>query len=242
MSIKRFSSFVLLVFSFFTSNCLFANEPAQHRVLAAKEGTIKKIRSIIPEIKEDKTSQVIYEYKDREHTENENLKHIGIMYAASWIIYPLTQPSTVKNEGSWDKYKDNFGELVFDQDEPFWNWFVHPYSGSQLYLYYRSQGYKRTSSVLMTLASSALFEFTIEIYTEPASIQDLYQTPILGSIIGLTFESLSLMFLNSGNFFLKFVGHVLNPMTVTPWTEGKTIVTPTAFKNGGAGLMLSMEF
>ena len=32
---------------------------------------------------------------------------------------------------------------------------------------------------------STLFEFLIEIYTEPASIQDLIQTPILGSLFTL---------------------------------------------------------
>jgi hypothetical protein len=40
----------------------------------------------------------------------------------------------------------------------------------------------------MAAISSALFEFTVEVYTEPASVQDLYQTPILGSILGLGLE------------------------------------------------------
>ncbi|MFN8370637.1 MAG: DUF3943 domain-containing protein [Bacteriovoracaceae bacterium] len=47
----------------------------------------------------------------------------------------------------------------------------------------------------------------LEVYTEPASIQDLYQTPILGSVVGLFFEVISLDFLNSDSTFLRGVGH-----------------------------------
>ena len=59
----------------------------------------------------------------------------------------------------------------------------------------------------MTFISSTLFEFTVEIYTEPAKVQDLYQTPILGSVLGVGLETLSLYLLNTGNSF----GRILKP-------------------------------
>ena len=167
-----------------------------------------------------------YGYIDREHSLKESAKHVAGVYAVSWGLYPLTQPQVVKDKGSWKNYKNNFGELVFDRDEPFWNWFVHPISGSQLYLYYRANGYKRSDAMGMAFISSALFEFTIEIYTEPASIQDLYQTPVLGSLLGVGLENLSMYLLNTGNFFGRFLGHAINPSTLFWFYEGKVRVIP----------------
>ena len=168
----------------------------------------------------------IYGYKNRSHTMNENLKQIAGIYGVTWLIYPLTQPSVVKENGSFKNYRDNFGKLVFDKDEPFWNWFVHPISGSQLFLYYRANGYSRVDSLATAFISSTLFEFTVEIYTEPASVQDLYQTPILGSILGVGLENLSMYLLNTGNAFGRFFGHVINPATLFWFYEGKVRFIP----------------
>ncbi|WP_164848377.1 DUF3943 domain-containing protein [Halobacteriovorax sp. HLS] len=187
-------------------------------------------------------SKYFYTYVDRDHTTAENFKHIGGIYAASWFVYPLTQIHTFKNEGSFDRYKENFGKIVFDQDEPFWNWIVHPYTGSQLFLYYRANGYSRTHSLAMTMISSTLFEFTVEIYTEPASIQDLYQTPILGSVLGLGIETFSLYLLNTGNMFGRVFGHIINPSTLFWFYEGKMMLTPSYDLKGKVGLNFYMDF
>ena len=56
----------------------------------------------------------------------EHRNHLLGIYAVTWLVYPLTQPDVVRKDGSIKKYKDNFGKLAFDKDEPFWNWFVHP--------------------------------------------------------------------------------------------------------------------
>ena len=170
--------------------------------------------------------QYQYTYIDRDHTSAENWRHIGIIYGVSWILYPATQPSVFFDQGSFRNYRRNFGHLVFDKDEPFWNWLVHPFSGSQLYLYYRANGYRRIDAMAMTFVSSTLFEFTVEIYTEPASIQDTYQTPVLGSILGVAIENLSLFLLNTGNFAGKFFGHLINPSTLFGFYKGKIQVHP----------------
>ncbi len=167
-----------------------------------------------------------YQYQDRSHGSAENLRHLGGIYLLSWAAYPLALPKAFREEGSWKKYRHNFGKIEFDHDGPFWNWAIHPLSGSQLFLYYRANGYSRMSSLGMSFLSSALFELTVEIYTEPASLQDLYQTPVLGACLGLGLENLSLYLLNSGQTWAKVVGHILNPATLFWFYEGKTQVVP----------------
>lgn len=168
-----------------------------------------------------------YGYIERDHTLQEDIKNQALLYGLAWAFYPITQPSILKGNGGFDTYGKNFGKLVFDKDEPFWNWFVHPISGSQLYLYYRADGYSRIDSFKMALITSALFEFTVEIFTEPASVQDLYQTPVLGSILGLGIENFSMYLLNTGHPVSIFFGHLINPATLLPIYQGKTLIVPT---------------
>ena len=183
-----------------------------------------------------------YEYIDRKHSKAETWAHLGAIYVVTWGLYPLTQPSVFREKGSFKNYGDNFGKVVFDRDTPFWNWVVHPISGSQLYLYYRANGYNRVDSMGMAFISSTLFEFTVEIYTEPASVQDLYQTPVLGSILGLGIENLSLWLLNSGHPIAKYIGHAINPMTLFWFFEGKVRAVPHLDGKGGGGVTFLYEF
>lgn len=153
-----------------------------------------------------------FSYQERDHEAHEMATHVGVTYAAAWMVYPVTQPAIYTGEkGSWVQYRKDFGRLVYDQDEPFWNWMVHPLSGSQLYLFYRGMGYDSKSAFGMTTLSSALFEFTVEVYSEPASIQDLYQTPVFGSLLGMGIEEVSVELLNSGSPVGEFFGRVINP-------------------------------
>lgn len=183
-----------------------------------------------------------YEYIDRRHSKAETWSHLGGIYLVSWALYPLSQPSVFRDKGSFKRYGDNFGKVVFDRDTPFWNWLVHPISGSQLFLYYRANGYNRVDSMALAFISSTLFEFTIEIYTEPASVQDIYQTPVLGSILGLGIENLSLWLLNTGHPIAKFIGHTINPSTLFWFFEGKVRMVPQIDGKGGGGVTFLYEF
>lgn len=183
-----------------------------------------------------------YAYYDRDHSFKESAGHIAAIYGITWLVYPLSQWEVFKEEGSFKKFERNFGELVFDKDEPFWNQLIHPISGSQLFLYYRANGYSRMDSFLMSTISSTLFELTVEVYTEPASVQDLYITPVFGSILGLGLEKASLYLLNTGNTFGRFWGHVINPATLFWFYEGRVRLTPTTDFQDSGSLTLSMEF
>lgn len=173
-----------------------------------------------------RTSNVIYSYVDRDHSMQENLSHLAGIYVVSWGLYYATQPSTFRDNGSWSNFRRNFGKVVFDKDEPYWNWYMHSLSGSQLYLYYRANGYNTTSAIQMSLTSSLLFEFFIEAYTEPASIQDLVQTPVIGGILGYGIEHLSLALLNLNHPLARFAGHLLNPATLFWFYEGEVQIIP----------------
>lgn len=236
-------SFIFINFLSYSHN-VNANPIKDLKSKPSREMSLKEIKELEQEqrgIKKPKKSKYYYTYIDRDHTLEEDINNLVAIYGVTWAVYPLTQPGTFLEKGSFKNYKKNFGRLVFDKDEPFWNWFVHPISGSQLYLFYRARGYTKSNAMFMSFISSSLFEFTVEIYTEPASIQDLYQTPILGSALGLGLEKLSLYLLNSGNLIGKTIGHIINPSSLFLFYEGKIRVIPEISYNR-AGLRLFYEF
>lgn len=184
-----------------------------------------------------------YTYSEREHTWDEDLRHLSLLYAISWPVYYLTQTRVFEQHGSWKRYRDHFAELTFDRDRPFWNWGVHPYLGSQLYLYYRANSYSPWDGLKMTFLSSVLVEFLVEIYTEPASIQDLYQTPVLGLLLGMALEHSSLPLLNSPYWTLRLLGYILNPFSLLGFYEGNMRLHPQFdVQNKRTTLMFTMDF
>ncbi|MDD0852265.1 DUF3943 domain-containing protein [Halobacteriovorax sp. GB3] len=207
----------------------------------AQEAEFNKKNSNINFNKSLREKKYYYDYRDRDHSFKESLRHIGGVYLASWAVYPITQPDVFREKGSIKKYGRNFGKLVFDKDEPFWNWVVHPISGSQLFLYYRANGYDRIRALSMAFISSTLFEFTVEVYTEPASVQDLYQTPVLGAVLGIGIEQLSLYLLNTGNAVGRFFGHLMNPSTLFWFYEGRIRMVPYV-DNKKAAMNVSISF
>ena len=186
--------------------------------------------------------KLFYRYQDREHTATEHATYLGAMFGVSIGAYYVSQSETISNNGSFKNWRSHFGHFVLDKDEPVWNWVVHPYSGSQLFLFYRANGYSRIDSFFMTFIQSAFFEIFIEIYTEPASIQDLYQTPVWGSILGIFLEKSSLYLLNSDFIIGKVFGHLLNPATLFWFYEGKIEIIPTIKNRDEAKLTFIINY
>lgn len=184
-----------------------------------------------------------YQYIEKDHSTSDVFYDLAFCYGVTWLIYPIGQPNVLSDgDGSVDRYQKNFGNVVFDQDEPFWNLFVHPIMGSQLFLYYRAHGYSRWEAFKMAGLSSMLFEFTVEIYSEPASLQDLYNTPVFGTVLGIGLERLSLNLLNSDNAVSRFFGHVINPSTLFWFYDGKVELAPLIGSKDLYGLSLNMVF
>lgn len=92
----------------------------------------------------------------------------------------------IKREGLTDKWKENVRiGPVFDQDDFVMNYIIHPWAGGVYYMTARGSGYKRWESFTYSVLMSTLFwEYGVESFAEIPSIQDLFITPIVGSILG----------------------------------------------------------
>jgi hypothetical protein len=137
----------------------------------------------------------------------------AIVFTGHALGYAVTQAETIREEGSFEKYKKHFLSFRFDNDNTTWNFFGHTYTGSQVYLYYRARGYNQNKAFYLSFLSSLWFEVLIENYTENPSFQDTFNTPFFGSILGHYMEKASVSLINSDNGFYKFLGRVINPFS-----------------------------
>lgn len=147
----------------------------------------------------------------REHSLKEEAIDMSIMYAVLWAGYFASQPDIVAKIQGQDFVENVFekGAVLWDGDEWYWNFAGHPYVGSEYYLFFRSRGYSPKWSFVGSLATSTIFEISIETFSEPFSTNDFIITPVVGSIIGYGREKAAMRLLQTDNKFNRFVGHVL---------------------------------
>lgn len=183
---------------------------------------------------------VAAEYREvipRDHEFKETALYVSALYVISAVGFFLINEEKLHLNAS----AQYFGELVvFDNDLPTANWGVHVLTGSQTYLFYRAKSYTKTDAFLLTALQSALFEFTIEFVQEPASIEDLINTPLLGSLLGRGFEVLSLPLLNSDVWILRALGHLINLPTLLGLAENQVEFAPILGRS--TGLILQVRF
>lgn len=118
---------------------------------------------------------------------------IGYQLLGFGILYCM--PESVSNWSTEDKtnydftkYRDNVSNPVFDHDDWYINYVLHPYWGSAYYLDARGRGFGRWGSFFYAFFASSLYEFGTEAFAEPASVQDVFVTPIGGALLGICFE------------------------------------------------------
>lgn len=79
----------------------------------------------------------------------------------------------------------------WDHDKFYFNYILHPYAGAAYFMAARSCGFNFWQSLLYcSLISNVGWEFGIEAFMERPSIQDLFITPLVGSVIGECFYKL----------------------------------------------------
>lgn len=79
----------------------------------------------------------------------------------------------------------------WDHDNPVFNYVLHPYAGAVYFMAARSCGFSYWGSLLYSAAISTVgWEFGIEACMERPSIQDIFVTPVIGSIFGEGFYHL----------------------------------------------------
>ena len=146
----------------------------------------------------------------------EELKNFGGLYAAQWAVYLVTQQQTIKDRGSFDNWLHHPFSPRFDRDSFDYNIFKHTFTGNYYYLFYRSRGYNEKDAFFWTFMSSLALEFTIETVTENPSFQDIYITPVFGTVLGIGFDKTSRYFHSLDNWWGHGLGYLINPMTLIP--------------------------
>lgn len=73
----------------------------------------------------------------------------------------------------------------WDGDNPMFNMVLHPYAGAAYFMAARSCGFSFWGSLLYcTCVSTVAWEFGIEAFMERPSYQDIFITPLVGSVLG----------------------------------------------------------
>jgi hypothetical protein len=104
---------------------------------------------------------------------------------------------------------------VMDKDDWQMNYLGHPIAGALYYNTIRSQNASWFHSFLFSTAQSFIWEYIIEGVAEQPSIQDIFITPIAGSLLGEACHKATMgMRKNGFNFVEKVATLVLNPMFV----------------------------
>jgi hypothetical protein len=119
----------------------------------------------------------------------------GYQFGAIAILYLM--PESVS--GWTDEQKEDYGLDVWwektthpenDSDDFYINYILHPYWGAAYFVRARERGFSNWQSFGYSTLLSTLFEFGVEAGAEPPSKQDLWVTPVIGSMVGLWFMQL----------------------------------------------------
>lgn len=87
----------------------------------------------------------------------------------------------------------------WDGDKWYFNYLLHPYAGAAYFMGARSCGFNFWQSFLYSaFVSTVEWEYGIEAFMERPSIQDLFITPIVGSLIGEGFYKLKRKIVSNG--------------------------------------------
>lgn len=149
-------------------------------------------------------------------TSGEIAFNFGLVYVADWAFYIATQHETILDDGSFQNWATNWYQPHFDNDSFEYNIFKHSIVGQAYYQFYRSRGYEVKRAFLWSFASSLAFEMFIETVTERPSFQDIYQTPVYGTILGIGLEKLSQVCHRTETGLGHVCGYLLDPFTLLP--------------------------
>lgn len=180
-------------------------------------------------------------------TRDELINDFALMYAFQWVGYFANQHDVIRRSGRFENMGRYFFRPHLDNDTYDYNVFQHAISGNYYFLYYRSRGHDVKAAFLWSFASSLAFEFAIETLTERPSFQDMYHTPVLGTILGMGSEKLSLELLGTDNAFFHVLGYILNPFAAWPGgsaykVSGLPILSLAPQSPVQAGFTLKVEY
>ena len=116
----------------------------------------------------------------------DTLYFMGYQVVAIGVLYALPESETNwdKNTAGFSKWWDNVSNPHRDTDDAYLNWITHPYWGAAYYIRGRERGLSRWQSFGYSALLSTLYEYGLEAFFEQPSYQDLWITPVIGSLLG----------------------------------------------------------
>lgn len=123
----------------------------------------------------------------------------GAFVSTLFVLELLPEGATNWNRASIQQtpfYKRWYDHVIkegpeWDGDSPIFNYMLHPYAGAVYFMSARSTGFNYWQSLLYSACISTIgWEYGIEGCMERPSIQDLFVTPIVGSVVGELFYKL----------------------------------------------------
>jgi hypothetical protein len=167
--------------------------------------------------------------KDWDYLMGQTYTILGLSVATVGLMTLLPESITKWDDDQRDisalgkKWKDNVSEgPVWDRDEHFLNYVMHPYFGGVYYTAARHAGYDEFESFLYSWTMSTFFwEYGVEAFAEVPSWQDIFITPFFGAVVGEMMLEAEQDIVASGGevmgsqtmgdvslFFLNPVGHI----------------------------------
>lgn len=168
-------------------------------------------------------------------------KQVGALYAGQWGYYVVGQREALAEHGSLRNWIRHPVDPHFDKDFYDFNLVLHTLTGSLYYGYYRAFGSSARRSLALSTVSVLLFEFTVETATERPSYQDIYQTPVLGAVVAMGMEELSMVLVESPHAPVRALARVLNPFLLVPGASWRVHLEP-ALTTHGPGGRLAVSF
>ncbi|WP_043991810.1 DUF3943 domain-containing protein [Vibrio sp. AND4] len=153
--------------------------------------------------------------KDWDYLMGQTYTILGLSVATVSLMTLLPESITKWDDEDRDmsklgsKWKDNVTSgPVWDRDEHFLNYIMHPYFGGVYYTAARHAGYNEFESFLYSTTMSAFFwEYGVEAFAEVPSWQDLFITPFFGAVVGE-------MMLNAEQDIIAGGGEVMGSETI----------------------------
>ena len=111
----------------------------------------------------------------------------------------------------WHKYVIEKGP-EWDHDKFYFNYILHPYAGAAYFMSARTCGFNFWRSFLYSsIVSTVGWEFGIEAFMERPSYQDIFITPVVGSILGEWFYHVKRNLVDNGYCLLgsKVLGNIV---------------------------------
>lgn len=145
--------------------------------------------------------------------------YAGAFVGTLFVLECLPEDATAWNRKEitsrpfYERWYRNIFKLgpEWDHDKFIFNYVLHPYAGAAYFMAARSCGFNFWQSMLYSAAISTIgWEFGIEACMERPSYQDIFVTPLVGSIMGEGFYRLKRMIVNRDYRVLgsPAIGHI----------------------------------